>query len=151
VVSELNQLNDEALMLLAQLLDRLERTAQDVGVHVLVNARGVPQTQLTQRVMRSCARRLSLSAKSAEAKQLGCVASANLIPQQQDMVLDIGTGPVRVHGWLLSPKAYVTFLNMIASSNQPSYVCPDGRFDALPVPAIHGRSRAGSVAKRAKV
>lgn len=142
VISELNQLNDEGLMLLAQLLDRLERTPQDVGVHVLVNTRGVPQTQLTQRVMKSCARSLSLSAKPAEAKQLGCQAAVNLISNQQDMVLDIGTGPVRVHGWHLSPKAYVTFLNMISEANKPSYICPDFRFDSLPVPAIHGRARA---------
>lgn len=144
VISELNQLNEEALMLLAQLIDRLERTTQDVGIHLLMNTRGTPQTQLTQRVMQSCVRRLSMAAKPSEAKSLGCPSAVHLIPQQQDMILDIGTGPVRVHGWFLSPKAYVTFLKMISESNTPNYICKDDEFDTLPVPAIHGRGRSAS-------
>ena len=136
VISELNHLSDEALKGLNQLLDRLEKNLLDVGIHVILNTRGAPQTPLVQRTLRTLKRRLSLSASSEEAKVLGCAGAEQLVAQQQDMILEMGTGPVRVHGWHLSARAYTTFLESYAQKKQARYICSQGGFEQLPILAL---------------
>jgi len=120
IAPHLNLLSAEARAHLLALVERLERSHHDVGLHVVLGARGALPAG-AERLAR-LPHQLHLYAPAEEARALGAPLSEHLLPASHDMLLLLSGSPARIHGWQMSTKALESFLGALKDKKRPSYV-----------------------------
>jgi DNA segregation ATPase FtsK/SpoIIIE-like protein len=148
VIPDLQSLNPQQRLHLATCLEKIERSPHDLGLHIIINTRGLDQVRLPRGIVDHVKTKLILSTSGPKESEFVNVEGAEWLLNQHDMLLQVSNGVHRIHGWQFSHASFIRVLNVFAASVPVEYISQDRVFIQTVGGSAQSRLRPGRPAAK---
>lgn len=143
VIPELSSLDNKQQDLLIRLVEKLNQSELDTGIHLLMNSRVFGER--CAKIVQHVDVHLAFAVNSfEEARGFGISGAEWLLPEN-DMLLRVGHKLSRAHAWLLPRTSYIQILNVLSKASSQTYINSEAQF--LNTEHLKGQDRERQVPK----